>query len=140
MERTLAIFKPDGVARKVIGRVLTKIETGGFHVVGLKMVKLTRPVAGEFYAVHRDKPFYPELLDFMTEGPCVVAVLEKAGAVEAWRQLMGATNPANAAEGTIRRELAENVSRNVVHGSDSAENARREVAFFFSEAELIGAG
>lgn len=136
MERTLAIIKPDGIARKVIGRVLGKIEDAGFRITALKMIRLTRPLAGAFYAVHKDKPFYSELLDFMTEGPCVVAALEKTDAVQEWRALMGATDPRRAAAGTIRKEFAENVSRNIVHGSDSPENAEREVAFFFSRCEL----
>ena len=140
MQQTLAIFKPDGVAKRVMGKVLTKIEAAGFRVAAMKMICLTRTVAGEFYSVHREKPFYPELLNFMTEGPCVVAVLEKENAIEDWRTLMGATNPAQAAAGTIRKELAENVSRNIVHGSDSPANARREIAFFFSGSELLAAG
>ena len=139
MQRTLAICKPDCLARALAGEVLSRIEAGGFRVVGMKMIRLTRSQAGSFYDVHREKPFYHELLDFMTEGPVVVAVLEKSDAVESWRALMGATNPANAAEGTIRRDLAESMSRNVVHGSDSPENARREIAFFFSESELLAA-
>lgn len=137
MQRTLAICKPDSISRHLAGQVLARIEKEGFRIAGLKMIRLTRAQAGAFYDIHRDKPFYPELIDFMTEGPVVVAVLERSDAVEGWRALMGATNPANAAPGTIRRDFAENVSRNVVHGSDSPENAQREIAFFFSESELL---
>ncbi|MBN2357546.1 nucleoside-diphosphate kinase [candidate division KSB1 bacterium] len=137
MEQTLAILKPDAVATKVMGKVLRKIEEAGFTITALKMIRMTRQLAGAFYEVHKDKSFYNQLLDFMTEGPCVIAVLTKENAVEAWRALMGATDPEKAAAGTIRKELAENVSRNIVHGSDSPENARREVAFFFSDSELI---
>ncbi len=139
MERTLAIIKPDGVARHLAGEVLALIEKSGFTLVGMKMIRLSRVQAGRFYEIHKEKPFYGELLNFMTEGPVVVAVLEKENAVEAWRALMGLTNPQQAAEGTIRRLYAENVSRNVVHGSDSPENARREIDFFFSASELIAA-
>ncbi len=139
MQRTLAICKPDCLARSLTGQVLSRIEAGGFRIVAMKMIRLTRSQAESFYDVHREKFFFPELLDFMTEGPVVVAVLEKSEAVEAWRALMGATNPAQAAEGTIRRDLAESMSRNVVHGSDSPENARREIAFFFSKSELLAA-
>ncbi len=137
MERTLAILKPDCVAQQVMGKVISKIEGAGFRILGMKMIRLHRQQAGKFYEVHKDKPFYAELLDFMTEGPCVVAVLEKEDAVTSWRELMGATDPQKASAGTIRRELAKDVSRNIVHGSDSIENAAREIAFFFSEHELL---
>jgi nucleoside-diphosphate kinase len=139
MQRTLAICKPDCLSRHLAGKVLARVEENGFRIIAMKMIRLSRSVAGQFYEIHREKPFYPELIDFMTEGPVVVAVLEKSDAVEGWRALMGATNPANAEPGTIRRDFAENVSRNVVHGSDSTENARREIAFFFSETELLAA-
>ncbi|HNW59403.1 MAG TPA: nucleoside-diphosphate kinase [bacterium] len=139
MQRTLAICKPDCVARQLTGQVLARIEAGGFRIVALRMTRLSRAQAEGFYEVHRGKPFYAELMNFMTEGPVVVAVLEKEGAVEAWRALMGATNPAAAAPGTLRRDLAESMSRNIVHGSDSDENARREIAFFFSASDLLAA-
>jgi nucleoside-diphosphate kinase len=139
MQRTLAICKPDCVSRNLAGQVLARAEADGFCLVAMKMLRLTRAQASQFYDVHREKPFYPELIEFMTEGAVVVAVLERSDAVDGWRTLMGATNPANAAPGTIRRDLAESMSRNVVHGSDSPENARREIAFFFSESELLTA-
>lgn len=139
MERTLAIIKPDGVARHLVGEVLARIEKAHFALMGLKMIRLSRAAAARFYEVHKGKPFYTGLLDFMTEGPVIVAVLEKENAVEAWRTLMGLTDPAQAAAGTIRRQFAESVSRNVVHGSDCRENAVREIAFFFSMSELTAA-
>ena len=139
MQRTLAICKPDCLIRNQTGQVLARVETGGFRVIALKMIRLTRTQASRFYEIHREKPFFSELIAFMTEGPVVVAVLEKSDAVESWRVLMGATNPAQAAPGTIRRDLAESMSRNVVHGSDSPENAVREIAFFFSESDLLNA-
>ncbi len=138
MERTLAILKPDGVKRNLAGKVLDKIIQAGFSVIGLKMIHMTPSAARAFYAVHEGKGFFPELIDFITEAPCIVAVLEKDDAVEDYRTLMGATDPQKAAVGTIRREFAENISRNVVHGSDSLENAKREVSFFFGEYELVG--
>jgi len=137
MNRTLAILKPDCIQRKFIGKVIDKIEQNGFTIKAMKMIKMTRPVAEGFYEVHKGKPFFEELVDFMTEGPCIVAVLEKENAVAAWRTLMGATDPTKADEGTIRKEFAENVGRNIVHGSDSDENARREIGFFFGEAEIL---
>ena len=137
MERTCAIFKPDGVKKKVVGQVIDRIERAGFRIVAMKLLRLTPDVARSFYDVHRARTFFPELIEFMTEGPCVVAVLEKENAVEDYRSLMGATDPAAASEGSIRKDFAENVSRNIVHGSDSAANAAREIAFFFSDSELI---
>ncbi len=137
MERTLAILKPDCVQRKFIGKVLDRVQQAGFAIKALKMIKMTRPVAEGFYAVHKGKPFFEELVEFMTEGPCVVAVLEKENAVQQWRTLMGATDPSKADEGTIRKDFAENVGRNIVHGSDSAENAAKEISYFFSDSELI---
>ena len=137
MNRTLTILKPDCVAKKQVGKVIDRILEAGFEIKAMKMIRMTRAVAEEFYAVHKNREFFPELVDFMTEGPCLVAVLEKENAVEAYRQLMGATDPAKAEPGTLRKEFAENVSRNVVHGADSEDNARREIGFFFSERELI---
>lgn len=139
MERTLAICKPDCVTRKLTGQVLARIESAGFRLVALKMIRMIPAQAEGFYEVHKGKSFFPELIAFMTEGPVVVAVLEKEGAVAAWRTLMGATNPAQAEAGTLRRDLAESMTRNVVHGSDSVENGCREIAFFFSESELLAA-
>lgn len=137
MERTLAIMKPDTVQKKNVGKVVDKILENGFNILGLKMIRLSEAQAKAFYDVHEGKPFYDELVDFMTEGPVVVACLEKEDAITAWRELMGATNPAEAAEGTLRKLYAENVGRNAVHGSDAPETARRETSFFFSETELI---
>lgn len=135
MQQTLAIFKPDCIQQRVLGQVLARIEAADFRIKALRMIWLTRPMAGSFYSIHRGKPFYDELLSFMTEGPMVVAVLEKEDAVQAWRTLMGATDPGKAAPGTIRHDFASSISRNTVHGSDSEENARREIDFFFSRCE-----
>jgi nucleoside-diphosphate kinase len=137
MERTLAILKPDCVQRNLIGEVTRRIECAGFKIVRMKMLHLTRPMAEGFYEVHKGKSFYTELVNFMTKGPCVVAVLAKENCVEAWRKAMGATDPEKAEQGTIRRDLAENIRRNIVHGSDSPENAEREINFFFSRCELL---
>lgn len=137
MERTLAILKPDCQQKKLTGKVIDAILSAGFKMIGLKMALLKREQIEAFYEVHRGKPFYAGLIDFMLEGPVIVAVLEKNDAVQAWRKLMGCTNPADAEEGTIRRAWAETVSRNVVHGSDAVETAEREIAFFFSKSELL---
>ncbi len=137
MERTLAIMKPDCVQKKIIGKVIDKILDDGFNILGLKMIRLSVAQAQAFYDVHAGKPFYEELVEFMTEGPVVVAALEKENAIMAWRELMGATNPEQAKEGTIRKLYADNVGRNIVHGSDAPETAKREIAFFFSEYELL---
>lgn len=136
VERTLAIVKPDAVANGVVGRIVTRIEEAGFRIVGAKLVQLTDSQARAFYAVHRDKPFYASLAAFMTQGPCLVMVLEGEGAIQRWRDLMGATNPANAAPGTIRREFATSIEANAVHGSDGPETAAFEIPFFFSALEL----
>jgi len=137
MERTLAILKPDCYKRKLVGAVLEKIEKAGFKLVAAKIIKLTKPMAESFYAIHREKGFFPDLIEFMTENRCLVAVIEKQNAVADYRKVMGSTDPANADEGTIRKEFAESIQRNIVHGSDSPENARREINFFFSESELL---
>lgn len=137
MERTLAIFKPDCINKKLSGIVIDKILNSGFIIVSLKMMRLKREQVEAFYNVHKGKPFYPGLINFMTEGPVIVAVLEKEHAVADWRALMGKTDPFEAAEGTLRRLYAESVSRNVLHGSDAVETANREIAFFFSESELL---
>ena len=137
MEQTLAILKPDCLQRNLVGKVIDRIEENGFEISGLKMIKMTKEQAEGFYAVHQGKSFFAELVEFMTESPVVVAALRKDNAVQAWRDLMGATNPENAAPGTLRKEYAESIGRNTVHGSDSDENAKREIAFFFSESDLI---
>jgi len=136
-ERTLAILKPDCVRRKLAGKVLDRIIDAGFDIVGMKLVHLTEAQAKKFYEVHRERPFYRDLVRFMSSGQSIALVLEKENAVAAFRELIGATDPQEAAPGTIRREFAENKQENVVHGSDSPENAAKEIAFFFSEAELI---
>ena len=136
VERTLSIIKPDAVGKNAIGRVVAKLEDGGLRVVAQKMVRLTSEQAGEFYAVHRERPFYKALCAFMTEGPVVVQVLEGESAIARNREIMGATDPGKAAAGTIRAELGDNIERNAVHGSDGPDTARFEVGFFFSAAEL----
>jgi len=138
MQRTLAICKPDCYRRKLVGAVLQRIENAGFKIVSAKIVHLTKTMAESFYAVHRDKEFFPGLIEFMTENRCLVAVIEKVNAIEDYRKLMGSTDPAKADKGTIRHEFAESIQNNIVHGSDSAENAVREITFFFSESELLG--
>ena len=136
MERTLAICKPDAVRKNVVGEIIAMITQAGFKVLALKMTRLTKEQAGAFYAVHKERPFYGELVEFMCSGPVVVIALEKADAVADYRTLIGATDPAEAAEGTIRKRFASSKGENAAHGSDSVENGRNEVAFFFSEAEI----
>lgn len=131
------MIKPDAVAKGHAGAILAAIEENGFTVVGLKKTRLSVAQAQAFYAVHKERPFYNDLVKFMTEGPVVVMVLEKADAITGWRALMGATNPAKAEEGTLRKRFAENIERNAVHGSDAPETAAVEIPFFFSAAELI---
>jgi nucleoside-diphosphate kinase len=140
IERTLSIIKPDAVAKGAIGRVIALLEGGGLRVIAQRMVRLTPEQAGEFYAVHRQRPFYKALCAFMTEGPVVVQVLEGESAIAKNREVMGATDPAKAAPGTIRAELGTNIERNAVHGSDAPETAAVEVSFFFSGAELAALG
>ena len=135
-ERTFSIIKPDAVANNAIGGVTAKLESAGLRVLASKMVRLTETQAMAFYAVHKARPFYKDLVKFMTEGPVVVQVLEGENAVAKNREVMGATNPEMAAAGTIRKEFATNIERNAVHGSDAAETAKEEIAFFFSAAEL----
>ena len=137
MSRTLAILKPDCVRRSLSGEVIARIQKANFKIVGLKMVRLTKAAAGEFYAVHRERPFYAGLVEFMTSGPCIPIVLEKENAFDEFRKLIGATDPKDAAHGTIRKDFAESKGENIVHGSDSPENAEREIGFFFSERELV---
>jgi nucleoside-diphosphate kinase len=136
-ERTFAIIKPDAVANGRTGEILSMIEGGGFRVVGLKMRRLATRDAEAFYAVHKARPFFGGLVTFMTEGPVVMLVLEAPNAIAKWRDLMGATDPANAAEGTIRKRFAENIERNCVHGSDAPETAAQEIPFFFAASELL---
>jgi nucleoside-diphosphate kinase len=137
VERTFGIIKPDAVANGHVGAILTLIKNAGFKLVGMKMLRLAKHQAEAFYAVHAARPFYAGLVTFMTEGPVVVLALEREDAIAKWRELMGATNPANAAEGTIRKLFAENIERNSVHGSDAPETAAQEIPFFFTGAELI---
>jgi nucleoside-diphosphate kinase len=138
VERTLSILKPDATRRNLTGRISAKFEEAGLRIVAQKRLKLTEEQAGAFYAVHRERSFYKDLVAFMTSGPVVVQVLEGEDAVARNREVMGATNPANAAPGTIRKELAESIEANSVHGSDSPENAAVEIAFFFAGTEIVG--
>ncbi len=136
MQRTLAIVKPDGVSQRAIGEVIKRLEGAGFRIVGMKMVNLSPEKAGSFYAVHKERPFYQSLIKFMSSGPCVPIVLEGENVIDRLRTLMGATDPAKAGEGTIRKDLASSVERNVIHGSDSEVSASTEIPFFFSQVEL----
>jgi len=136
VERTLSIIKPDAVAKNAIGQILARFESAGLRIVAAQMRWLSRAEAEGFYAVHRERPFFRDLVTYMTSGPVIVQVLEGEGAVAKNRDVMGATDPKKAARGTIRADLAESIEQNVVHGSDSLENAAREVAFFFAETEL----
>ena len=135
--RTLAIIKPDGVQKNLIGQVITKITEAGFRIKALKMVKLTKESAGGFYEVHKQRPFFNDLIEYMTSGPCIPIALEKENAVAEFRKLIGATDPAEAEEGTIRKLYAASKAENIVHGSDSDENAAIEIAHFFSRKELL---
>jgi nucleoside-diphosphate kinase len=137
-ERTFSIIKPDATRRNLTGKINAVIEDSGLRIVGQRRIHLSRAQAEKFYAVHSDKPFYGELVEFMTSGPVVVQVLEGEGAVARYREVMGATNPANAAPGTIRQLYAESFTGNSVHGSDSPENATIEIAQFFDEADIVG--
>ncbi len=137
VERTLAIVKPDATRRRLTGAILQRIEQAGLEVVALRRMRLTRAQAEAFYAVHRERPFFDSLCDFMTSGPVVVMVLQGEDAIARWRELMGATDPAKAAPGTIRADYAESIEANSVHGSDAPETAAREVAFFFAEVDIV---
>jgi nucleoside-diphosphate kinase len=137
-ERTLSIIKPDATRRNLTGKINAKFEDAGLRIVAQRRVWLSGDQAGKFYEVHKERPFYNDLCKFMTSGPVVVQVLEGENAVAKNREVMGATNPANAAAGTIRKEFAESIEANSVHGSDSAENAAIEIAFFFSGVEIVG--
>ena len=136
VERTLSIVKPDGVRKNVIGEVYRRFEQAGLAIVAARMVRLSQAQAEGFYAVHRERPFFKDLVSYMTSGPVIVQVLEGDNAVAKHREIMGATDPKKAAPGTIRADLAQSIEQNVVHGSDSLENAAREVAYFFAETEL----
>lgn len=138
LQRTLSIIKPDATARNLTGAINAKLEAAGLRIVGQKRIKLTQMQAEKFYEVHKDRPFYGELVDSMTAGPVVVQVLEGEDAVKKNRDVMGATNPKEAAEGTIRKEFAVSIGENSVHGSDSLENAAIEIAFFFDFSEVVG--
>lgn len=140
MSTTLAIIKPDAVASGKAGKILAHLEGAGFRVLGMRMTRLTQEQAGEFYAVHRERPFYGELVEFMTSGPVVPIALEREDAVAKLREVIGATDPAEAAEGTVRKLYAESKGRNAIHASDSDENAANEVAFFFDSSDLVGKG
>ncbi len=134
---TFGIIKPDAVRAGNHGKIIARILDAGFNIRGMKLIEQTRKQAEGFYAVHADKRFYEELTEFMSSGPCVVLALEKENAVKAWRDLMGATNPAEAAEGTLRKDFAGSIGENAVHGSDSDENAAIEISYFFSKLELV---
>lgn len=136
MERTLSIIKPDAVKKNVIGKIISRFETNGLKVAAVKKTLLSPSVAGEFYAIHKERPFFKDLVDFMTSGPVVVMVLEGENAVKKNRELMGDTDPKKAEKGTIRADFAESIDANAVHGSDSLENAKNEIAFFFSQTEI----
>jgi len=137
VERTLTILKPDCVRKELIGEVTRRIQEAGFDIVAMKMTRLTKDTAGGFYAVHKERPFYDELCEFMSSGPCVPMILEKENAIEDFRAFIGATDPNEAEEGTVRADFADSVGENIIHGSDSVENGKKEAAFFFSEQEVV---
>jgi nucleoside-diphosphate kinase len=137
VERTLSILKPDALEQGVVGKILTRFEESGLKPVAMKMMQLTRPEAEGFYAVHRERPFFKSLVEYMTSGPVIVQVLEGENAVAKNREVMGATDPAKAAEGTIRKLFARSIEANSAHGSDSVENARNEIAWFFAQTEIV---
>ena len=137
MEQTLSIIKPDAVKKNVIGKILDRFESNGLRIAATKKLRLSRADAEAFYAVHKDRPFFAELVEFMVSGPVVVSVLEGENAVAKNRELMGATNPQEAAPGTIRADFAESIDANAVHGSDSLENAEKVIAFFFARREIV---
>tara|TARA_R110002049_G_scaffold21045_11_gene77392 strand:- start:128 stop:553 length:426 start_codon:yes stop_codon:yes gene_type:complete len=136
VERTLSIIKPDAVGKNLIGKIYSRFEDNGLQVIASKMLRLSDVVAGGFYAEHEGRPFFPALIEFMTSGPVVVQVLEGEGAIAKNRELMGATNPAEAEAGTIRADFASSIDANAVHGSDSPESAAREIAYFFASSEI----
>ena len=136
MERTLSIVKPDGVRRNLISEVLSRFESADLRLIGLKMIKLSKKQAEGFYAVHKDRQFFPSLTNFMSSGPCVVTLLEGENAINKVREIMGATNPEEAVKGTIRSDYASNIEQNIVHGSDSPESALFEIKYFFNDLEI----
>jgi nucleoside-diphosphate kinase len=138
MERTLAIIKPDAMHRRLAGDIIKRIEASGLEIRALKLMHLTLAQAGAFYEVHKARPFYRSLCEYMSSGPVLIAVLTGEGAIARWRDLMGATDPAKAAPGTIRKDFGENIEQNAVHGSDAPETAAHEISFFFSALEIIG--
>lgn len=138
IERTFSIIKPDAVARNLSGEILAMIQAQGLTVKAMKMIRMTTEQAEGFYAVHKDKPFFPSLVKYMTSGPVVCSILEGEDAIRRYRELMGATNPANAAEGTIRKKYAESLEANSVHGSDAPESAAYEMGYFFNALEIVG--
>lgn len=138
MEKTFSIVKPDGVQKNIVGQVITRYEQAGLKVMALKMLQVTKEEAAGFYIVHKERPFYGELTDFLSEGPIVVLIVQGDGAIAKVRELMGATNPKEAAPGTIRADFASNIERNIVHGSDSPESAATEIPYFFSDMEIMG--
>jgi nucleoside-diphosphate kinase len=137
MEMTFGIIKPDAVAAGNTGKILDRIEAAGFRVAGMRKIHMSKAEACKFYAVHKERPFYGDLTDFMSSKPCIVLALEKDGAIKAWRDLMGATNPAQAADNTLRKLFGASIDNNAVHGSDAPETAAQEIAFFFSGMELV---
>ncbi len=137
MERTLSIIKPDGVGRGFIGEVIKRLEENELKIIAMKMIHMTVPEAQGFYAVHKERPFFNSLVEFMTSGPCVVMVLEAENAISRYRDLMGATNKNDAAEGTIRRDFATDIEKNMVHGSDAPETAEVEIGYFFSQLDIV---
>ena len=137
MERTFAIIKPDAVAKKAAGPILDRIEKEGFKILGMRLVHMSRSDAEGFYAVHKERPFFNDLVTFMSSGPAVVLALESDNAIARWREVIGATNPEQAADGTIRKQFATNIEKNAVHGSDAPETAAVEIAYWFRDVELI---
>lgn len=137
VERTLTILKPDCVRKQLIGTVIEQIQEAGFKIKAMKLTRLTQQTAGGFYAVHKERPFFDELVNFMSSGPCVPMILEKENAIEDFRTLIGATNPEEAEEGTIRAKHADSIGENIIHGSDSVENGKIEAAYFFPESEVV---
>lgn len=138
LERTFSIIKPDATRRNITGKIIDRLESGGLRVVAQKRIHMSKEQAEGFYAVHKERPFYNDLVEFMTSGPVVVQVLEGENAIARNREIMGATNPAEAADGTIRKDFAENIEANSVHGSDAPETAATEIRFFFSDDEIVG--
>lgn len=137
VERTLTILKPDCVRKNLIGAVIAQIQEAGFSIKAMKLTRLTEDTAGGFYAVHKERPFFGELVEFMSSGPCVPMILEKENAINDFRDLIGATNPEEAAEGTIRAKYADSIGENIIHGSDSVENGKIEAAYFFPESDVV---